>query len=373
MYPIENKLKSCLKCDGKFMFNSEPFHPSCINDYCIECCDDDIVSSDHKSDDDEAASFVSSASDDEEVTLETSVSDEGSYNATHEIDIGCLLCDGECTCRKSKMRSKGKKPRTIIVEDDDASESDTPQVEYQVADMWVETGTDDDASLSELDFSTSSDESVYEEPDTENGQNSDEDIMVEIVREKILNGWTSNEEESSEDEYSHDEIFLTAHVDEYPIKDEIVETPIKSIAFEPESDDDETVKVEMSTESKKFKTPQNSSKGNNNDAHSSSTQSNPWVALAAIKGTNALLNTNAKKNAKPPLELNTKNLNSAAAVASNMLKRPLNMASVASAAAALMNSPAALRAFSELRKRDLSKPKKAEPITPLKVILVFNA
>ena len=260
-------------------------------------------------------------------------------------ETSCLLCDGECTCRRNSKRGKSKKPSIVI--DESESDENTPQLEYQVTDMWIETGTDDDASLSELDFSTSSDESVYEEPDQ--GQ-SDEDVMIEIVKEKILNGWTSNEEERSEEDHAHEDFFFTFD-EEYPIKAEVFD---EGIVSEPEITDEDT-KFDMN----KIKSPQKTPKVNENPNTTTtpSLPANPWVALAAIKN-------NAMNSTKTPIIKveNSKKTN-------NMLKKPLNMASVASAAAALMNSPAALRALSELRKRD-PKNKNVEPVTPAKVSII---
>ena len=278
--------------------------------------------------------------------------EDASYQSDEESDVACFLCDGDCTCRK------GKKPSAIQVDDVDDEESvvaDTPQVEYRVADMWVETGTDDDASLSELDFSTSSDESVYEEPDTLPDCYSDEDIMVEIVREKILNGWTSDEVETSDhDAWSQEDVYLTAQMGAFDSTRELISaTPLKRKADDLEQENEEETTVVISREKTPFKTP---STLNTTPVNSTSQQS-PWVALASINN-NTILNSTASKMSK--------NSNSAAQLTKNMLKKPLNMASVASAAAALMNSPAALRALSELRKRD---PKNQKPaVTPLKVL-----
>lgn len=57
-----------------------------------------------------------------------------------------------------------------------------------------------DSDSSAESFEESSDESsVYEEPENES-EKSDEDLITDIVREKLLNGWSDSNEEFSDDE-----------------------------------------------------------------------------------------------------------------------------------------------------------------------------
>lgn len=132
-----------------------------------------------------------------------------------EEDEICVLCDGECTCgitvpSNMKYETQDAYESTAEFIDIDSLDelsnpaitSDTdqfPDVPFATGDLsndryWIEEAdSEDDVAYSIASAHTDSAESsVYEEPEDEN---SDEDIMVEIVRERLLNGWEDSEEE----------------------------------------------------------------------------------------------------------------------------------------------------------------------------------
>jgi hypothetical protein len=98
--------------------------------------------------------------------------------------VDCIVCESGCQCE-----SVGKTNSVFGVELHrlfDGSDDSEEELNLQRDGFWAES--DSDQTLT----STSS---VYEEP---SDIDSDEDIMVEIVRDRLLNGWTSEEEEEEE-------------------------------------------------------------------------------------------------------------------------------------------------------------------------------
>lgn len=205
--------------------------------------------------------------------------------------------------------------------------------------------------------------------------------MVEIVRERLLNGWTSEEESDVVMEFSDHEIQANPVVVE-------PEATVESVPFfdNPYEYYEEEAVLELPEEPKEpnvLPEPAKGKKSNKKKAKQSVNtkleetpklttpqNTNPWFALAAMNMNTSFMNQskfktpdskgskkpNGKKTGKPanstpntPQNLNVAN------IASSLLKRPVTMTSVANAAAALMQSPAALRAFSELRKREMEK------------------
>jgi hypothetical protein len=328
----------------------EPFHSTCINDYCIDCLDEDI----------------------------------------------CVLCDGECTCSigsgealKSKGRrvesdldseedyrtfkhKSGKKPIALIHSETESNSDDEEFVESDDSLIFSDANVDDvnDDSSSDL-FNSSASESVYEEPDVHN--DSEEDIMIEIVRDKLLNGWNSDDDNffHSDDEILEGtfNVFPSDFEQVFGQEDEVgsVGSPVVDVVdVEPEVKVEERpqifkepvtplVKVTTKTpatllkvEELKLNRPATSTIFNSNtDVTPSKSPANPWFALAAMNMNNSILHSGRLMRTPINMSPETPTQHS-----TNLLKRPLTMNSVATAAAALMASPAAMRAFSELRKRE---------------------
>ncbi|KAI8899917.1 hypothetical protein BC833DRAFT_618951 [Globomyces pollinis-pini] len=324
-----------------------------------------------------------------------------------EDDI-CVLCDGDCTCNEqsiSVVHSGGKSwldspesPDSINIESlASMSAADTSEEEeeeetdilppifsyksdtFDPEQLW---DVEDTEASNEFQSAEDSSESVYEEPSgNDTDRQSDEDVMVEIVRERLINGWSSEEEEFGEEFI---EVFSpTSTVPLSPIKEDETEylesfeteAKVSEPAIITPSYQNHSLSAKSTRRSSTSSTaPQTKSEAKNKSTAASNgtsstdvssnlnssnvaANSNPWLLLAQM---NASVLANYQSPSTIPYknsagETPGVNLNAAAAsIASNLLKRPVSMNSVATAAAALMANPSALRAFSELRKREMN-------------------
>jgi hypothetical protein len=236
------------------------------------------------------------------------------------------------------------------------NESVLEKMDFERDHFWVPEQSNDTMSTSSS--------SVYEEPD--DGTFSDDDIMAEIVKDRLLNGWTSEEDEEFDEffeleEFVEPEIPLIVEPKKEPVvKKEVVQAQVKKQPVVKQEKTPVTPKVIKIEDRKKGQSSVFNSQveltPKQITPNTSTTPSNPWLALAAMN-MNSSFSPFPKTTVKPPAtpDFSSQNLNAAATIASNLLKRPVNMNSVATAAAALMASPAAMKAFSELRKRELDK------------------
>ncbi|KAJ3325595.1 hypothetical protein HDV06_003413 [Boothiomyces sp. JEL0866] len=305
-------------------------------------------------------------------------------SSTEDDDI-CVLCEGECACNippKGRGKGKkfyGKKLRDLEeLEDDESSEESETELPFDMENdrFWVK----EEAVRSpeyESPEEESSAESVYEEPSGDDSQ-SDEDIMIEIVKDKLLNGWSSEEEveEEFEEPFSPapteasiqeiiEENFVPVLVKEETKAPGVVETRKRKqepvTPQTPQPKESKPIKVEVS-EAKKRKTNPVTPQTPANQIPAQTTPSNitsaTWYAIAAMNMNSSVL-SNYQKPLTTPVksDIPPQNMNAAAAanIASQLLKRPVNMNSVATAAAALIANPAAMKAFSELRRREMDK------------------
>ncbi|KAJ3273072.1 Ras GTPase [Terramyces sp. JEL0728] len=304
-------------------------------------------------------------------------------SSTEEDDI-CVLCEGECTCNvPSKGRGKGKKYRGKQLEDLDvfsdheSSEASETELPFDMENdrFWVKEEVVKSPEY-ESPEEESSAESVYEEPSGDDSQ-SEEDIMIEIVKDKLLNGWSSEEEaeEEFEEPFSPaptedtiqeviEENYVPVQVKEEPKAAGIAET--KKRKQEPAAPQTplprESKPVKVEQDAKKRKTMPVTPQTPTNPPISTPTPQTPnitsatWYAIAAMNMNSSVL-SNYPKPSPLKTDIPTPNMNAAAAanIASQLLKRPVNMNSVATAAAALIANPAAMKAFSELRRREMDK------------------
>jgi hypothetical protein len=280
------------------------------------------------------------------------------------------LCDGDCTCN-NKFASKRiiSDVESITSAQSSTVEFEVQKINYDTDRFWVQD------EVIEYEESCSSD-SVYEEPDSQS-EASEEDIMAEIVREKLLNGWTSEEEDeefSEVESFQYEKPSIGAKLSKAPLNEKEVLIPTESIEMKKDNDEVESenvlksIKIEPLPTSKQPKVSEPAKKkkaslgslftpsGNSsklNGCSNPNASTNPWFALAAMNMNTSFLNSYQKP--KQSSDSNQNSINAAAAFASNLLKKPVNMNSVATAAAALMASPAAMRAFSDIRKRELDK------------------
>ncbi|KAJ3312565.1 hypothetical protein HDV04_002882 [Boothiomyces sp. JEL0838] len=305
-------------------------------------------------------------------------------SSTEEDDI-CVLCEGECTCNLAvKGRGKGKKFYGKKLQDldesadDESSEEGESELPFDMENdrFWVEEEVVRSPEY-ESPEEESSAESVYEEPSGDDSQ-SEEDIMIEIVKDKLMNGWSSEEEEVEEEfeepfspaptEASVQEVieenFVPVAVKEEPTVPEVVESKKRKQEppQTPQPKDIKPVKAEVNDAKKRKTTPATPqtpvNQIPNQTPPSSNITSATWYAIAAMNMNSSVL-SNYQKPLTTPVksDIPTPNMNAAAAanIASQLLKRPVNMNSVATAAAALIANPAAMKAFSELRRREMDK------------------
>ncbi|KAI8903745.1 phosphate-induced protein 1 conserved region-domain-containing protein [Gorgonomyces haynaldii] len=248
-------------------------------------------------------------------------------------------------CKKSNKKKHGG-------EFEDASEVVFMTSDFESGRFFVDEEIEDDDDHDQLTFSES-DPEVYEEPDTSDGEG--DEIMLEIVQERLVQGWSS----SSDDESELEELFTPEMVPvpaPVPQKLELdndieellqVETvepmePIdlqkeeKPLSFDIKKTQIVNGEIVSTTKSIKWQpgqqTPAPPKKKNppKKQPQKTPVANNQWLAMAALNM------SNQKPKPTPP-------------------KTPLNLTSVASAAAALMANPAALKALTELRKTQLSK------------------
>jgi hypothetical protein len=253
----------------------------------------------------------------------------------------------------------------------DDSETD-PEIENMDFDrdrFWV--------AESDSEGTMTSTSSVYEEP---SDNDSEEDIMVEIVRDRLMNGWTSEEEEEEEDlileELFHDQDVEIASFEvsssvEMQEELEVEEVEVVEVKVEePEVKKVPVVKVDMPVTPKIVKVEEKRKSGSQSTLFNSqvditpkpkielnskiTSSSNPWLALAAMNKSSSFASPFPKGTLTAASE--SPSITSAAAIASNLLKRSVNTnTSISNAAAALMSSPAAMRTFSDIRKLDKTK------------------
>lgn len=251
-------------------------------------------------------------------------------------------------------------------------------------------------SESEIPYESLDEESdsleVYEEPDE-----AGDDIMLEIVQEQ-LTSWTSSEEEDA----SLDGFFKSPELE--AVKESLAGPP-QDIKLEPEIDqieEDDLAKVSVVVKSKPkpkpvmveplpiVEPPQRSiafdikkTQIGPNGEILTTTKSIKWQPVPTVSTNNQTAFKSKKKPAKKisnfaaspapatrindtpaPIAanqwlalaaLNISNMQKAKGNGNGMFKQPVNLNSVATAAAALMANPAAMQALTELRKREMHK------------------
>lgn len=173
----------------------------------------------------------------------------------------CIACDGDCTCQDLSE----------LEEFSSASENE---------------------SFGDQMSTTSAESSVYEEPEE---YDTDEDIMAEIVRERLLNGWDSEEdfESGPSSDHEHEEEMLIAETaaiqNDYNMKsfgrsnENFIAPPITQDPITQDFDVDVKKVGELAFNGKwavveNPKTPKPDVKKT-----PVSVSSNPWAALSAIK------------------------------------------------------------------------------------------
>lgn len=192
--------------------------------------------------------------------------------------------------------------------------------------------------------SSSSESSVYEEPED---AGSDEDIMVEIIRERLLNGWSGDEDSDTslelEDLFSApseiENIVLVEKIEEVvivvPEPEELkpVNLTQRSVGFEiKKTHIGPNGEILTTTKNIKWQSQLDPTEPKKKKAFkvpppvTPPIPSNPWLALSAMKMNSSVLAGFGKKNSE---------------------KGAFNISS----------SPAAIRAFSESRKREMEKVK----------------